>query len=348
MEEYETIIVGAGIAGLACARTLHSSNKKFKIITEDIGGRIKTSKNGRVNYGAYLVTADYNHLMPYITKNRRQRISDLHFHKRNNQYSFYSVKLLPYTLQIIRLLVHVYKFRRRYSILRKETERISQREAILKDSYLKKLYFQTAEEFAREIKIAPFCHQYLCEGLYPVAFTTVDQMTAFTYLHFLQPLIIPMYAFTFEKERLIKGFKKEFIKAEVIDIKREKSVYRIRTRQHADYYAKNVVVATPVTVSKRLLNIKKYRGSVNAYVFHIDGTIRKKFSIGKAQLFDVVSEVFAILQNEDGSYLLYSKTSKPKIGEFFSSYKIKGEHYWKPAEFMRKGPLLESKRGKNL
>ena len=63
MRKVETIIIGGGIAGLSCARKLYDSGKEFLLITKDIGGRIKISKDGKVNYGAYLVPSYYKHVM---------------------------------------------------------------------------------------------------------------------------------------------------------------------------------------------------------------------------------------------------------------------------------------------
>ena len=64
----ETIIIGAGVAGLGCARQLAKHKRDFLIITENIGGRISTSDDGRVNYGAYFVLNNYKHILPFIQK----------------------------------------------------------------------------------------------------------------------------------------------------------------------------------------------------------------------------------------------------------------------------------------
>ena len=66
MKIEDTIIIGAGISGLGCARTLFENKQSFKIITRNIGGRILQSKDGTVNYGAYYVAKDYLHVKKYV------------------------------------------------------------------------------------------------------------------------------------------------------------------------------------------------------------------------------------------------------------------------------------------
>jgi len=85
-KEVETIIVGGGIAGLGCARTLQDNNHPFLLITENIGGRILTSKDGTVNYGAYYVGDDYYHVLKYVKKKRRLAPLDVEFHQRKRAY----------------------------------------------------------------------------------------------------------------------------------------------------------------------------------------------------------------------------------------------------------------------
>ncbi len=69
--DVETVIIGGGIAGLACARRLHDSQRPFLLITEDVGGRIRVSKDGAVNVGAYYVRSDYTHVNRFVDRGRR-------------------------------------------------------------------------------------------------------------------------------------------------------------------------------------------------------------------------------------------------------------------------------------
>ncbi len=66
-----TIIVGAGIAGLACARRLHNAQRPFLVISENVAGRVQRSGDGVVNLGAYYVRGDYTHVNRYVQLGRR-------------------------------------------------------------------------------------------------------------------------------------------------------------------------------------------------------------------------------------------------------------------------------------
>ncbi len=66
----ETIIIGGGIAGLACAKRLSEEGASFKLISPEIGGRIATSKNGQINYAAYVVPRYYRNFKKYVTLTR--------------------------------------------------------------------------------------------------------------------------------------------------------------------------------------------------------------------------------------------------------------------------------------
>ena len=98
----DTIIIGGGISGLACGRRLQQFNKDFLIISSDIGGRILTSSDGSVNYGAFFVCSDYNNLLNYVKLKNRIRLRDFCFHDNNEIYFLFEPKIVPFLFKFVK------------------------------------------------------------------------------------------------------------------------------------------------------------------------------------------------------------------------------------------------------
>jgi UDP-galactopyranose mutase len=203
----DIIIVGAGISGLACARCLQQCNKDFLIISKDIGGRILTSDDEKVNYGAFFVCSDYHNLLNFVKIKSRIKLNDFCFHDKNKTYVLFEPRLLPFLIQFIKIFKIQFKFRKALRKFRKTSETISQKNAIENDSFLKELYMKNATDFIKEKNIQIVTDTYLSKGLYSTTFSSINEMNAFSFLQFLLPLITPIYSFSFEKEKMIKPFK---------------------------------------------------------------------------------------------------------------------------------------------
>src|SRR3989338_9262295 len=108
-KEVETIIVGGGIAGLGCARTLQDNNRPFLLITENVGGRILTSKDRKVNYGAYYVGNDYTNVLKYVEKKRILVPLGVEFHRRDRGYFLLNYRFLLNFRQFMRLMFYYYE-----------------------------------------------------------------------------------------------------------------------------------------------------------------------------------------------------------------------------------------------
>ena len=146
---FDTIIVGAGISGLACAKRLQEYDEDFLLISENIGGRILTSEDGTVNYGAFFVCYDYYHVLQYVTLHSRIKLSDFCFHDNDDIYVLFEPKLLAYSFQFMKILKILYKFRKAFRLFRKTSETISQKKAIESDPFLHELYMKNAIDFVK-------------------------------------------------------------------------------------------------------------------------------------------------------------------------------------------------------
>ena len=344
---FETIIVGAGISGLACGRLLQQYDKDFLIISKDIGGRILTSNDGIVNYGAFFVCSDYKNVLNFVKLKTRIKLSDFCFHDNNKTYVLFEPKLLVYLIQFMKFFKTQFKFRKALRGFRKTSETISQKKAIENDSFLKELYMKNATDFIKEYDIQPLTENYLSKALYSTTFSSVTEMNAFSFLQFLLPLITPIYTFSFEKEKMIRSFQDKIILGCVYDIKYKNNLYKIKTNDKI-FYTKSIVLATPITWSKKFVSITKINKPVNTNMLHIAGITKNVFSKKKYQLFSPFNEVQAIANLNDGTYLLYYRDKIPPLKRYFNEYVILSHHFWNPAGTINGHNLIESNRRNNM
>jgi len=344
---YDTIIVGAGISGLACAKKLNNHNNDFLIISRNIGGRILTSDDGKANYGAFFVCSDYKNVLNYVKLKDRIRLRDFCFHQNNETYQLFDFDLIKYISQFLKTYKMLYKFRKKLRNLRLISENISQKKAIENDSFLYELYMKKASDFVRLKNIESGTNRYLSKALYSTTFSEITHMNAFSFLQFLIPLITPIYRFKFEKEKMIKPFKEKIILKEVTDIKYKNKRYKIKTDE-GFFNSKNIVLATDISWSKKYAKIKKVNKTVNTNMVHVKAVPNNIISNKKFHLFSPPGNVQAIANLGGGSYLFYYKEKIDDVNNYFIKPKIIGKKRWEPAGTINGHNLIECNRGNNM
>jgi transposase InsO family protein len=120
----ETIIVGAGIAGLACARRLDEVQHPYLMITENVGGRIRRSGDGAVNLGAYYVRADYRHVAQLVERGRRINSLAVRRHDQAGSYTLWNHRLLLHLPQAARFLRQLRTFRSHYRLVAEHPDHV--------------------------------------------------------------------------------------------------------------------------------------------------------------------------------------------------------------------------------
>jgi hypothetical protein len=344
---YETAIIGAGISGLACASTLQENDNDFVIISENIGGRILTSEDGTVNYGAFFVCSDYHHVLKQVKIESRIKLSDFCFHSNDTNYVLFEPALVAYAFQFMKALKLLYRFRRQFRHFRKASEKVSQKKAIENDPFLYELYLQNAADFVKGYNIERGTHRYLSQALYSTTFSRINELNAFSFLQFLLPLITPIYTFTFEKERMIEPFREKIVYGSVNDVIYKKGVYNVAFDGKI-VSAKNIVLATQINWSKKFASVKETNKPVSTNMLHIKGIPANVFSRRLYHLFSPPGNVQAIAHLKDGTHLFYYKGERPVLQDFFKNPQIIAHQSWNPAGTINGHTLIESHRGNNL
>ena len=108
-------------------------------------------------------------------------------------------------LQFIKTLKILYKFRKSFRRLRKNSETMSQKTAIENDPFLHELYMQKTVDFVKNHKLQTGTETYFSKSLYSTTFSTIHEMNVLSFLQYLLPLITPIHTFNFEKEKIYRS-----------------------------------------------------------------------------------------------------------------------------------------------
>ena len=334
MKVYNTVIVGAGIAGIAAAKTLQRSDPSLDwlIVSPDIGGRIVSSKDGAVQYGAYFAISNYKNAFSVIEKGKRLRVFNLGLYRPNQKpRSGYRIFLHP--IQVIRLLVMMGRFSKRYKKFKAVSAIAGQKKALQADSYLHKLFTTNAEQFADEHGFGQIARDYISFWVRAISFTTLNRVSAFDLLRFSAGAFSGYHHYSFEPNVLRNEWGDKYLQAEVNSINRAKHQghYEIQVGDKT-VLAKKVILATPPGVTQGLIQLERVKEPIDAYMLHIDGEMHPKWHT-KADflVFDESYNVISIAKEKDGSFLLYARLPEPDLDKFFKSHELIATKHWSPA-----------------
>ena len=344
---HETVIVGGGIAGLACARRLAENQRGFLLITEDVGGRIRASRDG-ANLGAYYVRADYLHVNRFVERGRRIRRRQMLRGRNDGSFTRSDLPLLRHLPQTVRFVRLMREFRRHYDAFKRDCLLVSQAAAIKADPLLWDLYREPARRFLRRHRIEDIAVSYLAPAIQGTGFTSLDGLTAFTLLVGVLPTVIPIHEYTFCLDRLTAGFEDSLLLDAVTEVTPKPDGYALRTRRSGTFTAANVVVATPTHVSARLLGLESVKAPCAAHMFVVEGTLRLPWAAATYSLFPENHYIFAAARLPSGAILFSSASRNPDFAQYFHRWNVIEHHHWDPAFHLEGDALLDCEQRPGL
>lgn len=336
-EHVDTVIVGGGIAGLTCARALHHDGHPFTLVTPRVGGRLLVSDDGKVNYGAYFVGADYEHVLPLVERGPRLLATRVGFGDDEERYSVFRSARHPGQLfalyrTLLRFGHHLRRFRGRCLTVDQPT-------ALAADPYLARLQERDAAEYLASSGFSEVARAVLGEVVYAIGFCEPELMSAFEFLHLARYLVtVPVYAFRVLEDDLVAGFAHRVTVGRVTSVEAGEAGYRVHTDDGRVLVANTVVLATPPAVTQRLAGLPAIKPPVAAWTTHVSG----RWLSGPRhdeEVFPAGGEIMAIARQPDDSAVVVSAGSTFDIDRFFAVDKVLAQHHWQPAFHLGRGAM---------
>lgn len=188
----ETLIIGGGIAGLACARRLAEAGRDFLLVTDRLGGRMFAAGCG-APFGAAYVTRDYAHVLRHVGLGPRVRRRDVYYHDRGRLRTVFHHRSLRQLGPLTRLCAALAAFRARLNRLRARAPFRCQAELLREDDYLLRCAHEPASAFIRERGLEELDEVFTNPLVHSTVFVPTAGLNTFYYLACLQPVILRIY-----------------------------------------------------------------------------------------------------------------------------------------------------------
>ncbi len=357
---YETIVLGAGCAGMNCCLELQKENREYLLISPNIGGRICNDEERHMNYGAVFYFGTYKYMLAsgllQGTVDVLPKLSMGQCHHDNGKsyepVSATTVADAPSLFSYMKWMRDT--FIPRYAAFKDNCCTMEVSAALEKDPMIKELYTESAEHFIERMNFGPICNDLISMFAHACTGTKIADLTALDYLNTVQPLtmkivgvpplnlLFDLKRFDFDSEgvkaRLAQG-SGEVLIGEAASVAKQGEGWAVRVGADA-YTCENLVMATPAHITAELLaegtdlprlDIRK-ASQLTGYL--IKGKAKPGYAEHTVHRFDDTIPIIYIAKRLDGDYEIFTEIDfeeGDKFDEYFEQWEVVGKKYWEYA-----------------
>lgn len=374
---YETVVVGAGAAGMNCCLELQKAGKEYLLVSPNIGGRICNDEERHMNYGAVFYFGTYKYMLRSgLLKGTVDVLPKLSMgqchHDNGKSYEPVSATTVADAPSLFRYMKWMREeFIPRYSAFKDNCCTMEVSEALQKDSMIRELYTESAEHFIERMGFGPICHDLISMFAHACTGTRIRDLTALDYLNTVQPLtmkivgvpplnlLFDLKRFDFDsagtQKRLAQG-SGEVLIDEVSAVEKTADGWAV-TCSAGRITCKNLVMASPAHITKRLLSGIEgvpdldIRRASQLTGYLIRGKIKQAYSQHTVHLFDDTIPIIYIAKRLDGDYEIFTEVDFEQNGrmdEYFDDWKVIGKKYWEYALYTQAHEALPQKLAPGL
>jgi len=345
----KTIIVGGGMAGIACAMRLLQAGQDFTLITDDLGGRIRYSPEAGVNFGAYFVMGNYAHARQLVRRGRWINPADVRFHNgAREHFTAFSLHSLGLLGEFLRFYAALGEFSRHYERFKRGCLTVSHREALAADPYMATIYATPAPEFIRQRRFEKVAADYVGKFAYACTGADPQNMTALDFLNVSMSLMVPIHQLEFDPQALAAKLGTHLVKDTITGIENRAGRHILKGKSGMTYSADNLVLATPAAVTQELLDLGEIRGASQIYVYHLKGELKPVYRRNAINLFPPDGPMMLTARQFDGTYLVYGSRKEIDLNAVCERYELLDTCGWEKAMYVYGKAHMEQEYGEGV
>lgn len=365
----ETIIVGAGCAGMNCALELKRVGRPYLLLADYMGGRIFNDDEHHMNYGAVFFFGNYDNMLDsekniiQPTTDVLPKLTDGYCHgdpdnddKEHAALSFTTLLDAPSLVRYMNFMNN--EFLPHYKRFKDNCEVMEVRTALEKDPLISKLYHQTADEMIAERKFQGICDDLISMFDHACTGSRISTLSALDYLNCVQPLTLKLPSlervlcikrFDFDKEGMTERLREgagEVVLGDggtVTKVEKCAEGWCVTCENGDTYTADNLVMATPIDVTADLLRgiegvpELKVRNASVLYGYLLECEPQPAFEKGIVHIFSDKTPIIYIAKRKEGMYEIFTEVEfekSRKFDRYFKpGWKVIGSKYWPRALF---------------
>ena len=361
--DHETIIVGAGCAGMNCALDLQKAGHDYLLIADYMGGRIFNDTSRHMNYGAVFYFGSYRTMLSKergILKPTVEVVPSLRAaacNRGDKQWAALSGKTAGHISFLWRYMKWMREeFLPHYEQFKKNCETMEVSKALEKDPFIDQLFHETADEWMDRMRFRPICEDLVSMFAHACTGTPPEKLMALDYLNTVQPLtmelpsmklVMELRRFDFDAdgmtERLGQGSGNVLLGNLVVKVERYAQGWKVTTDQGVVKTAKNLVMATPIDVTAKLLAPVEgvpeifVRKNCVLYAYLLDdAVIKPHYAKHDVHIFSEQTPIIFIAKRGEKEYEIFTEVDFEKDGrmdEYFDEYTIHSSKAWPKAMF---------------
>ncbi|MBN1930768.1 MAG: FAD-dependent oxidoreductase [Desulfobacterales bacterium] len=348
-----TLVIGAGISGLAAARRLFETGQKFTLITDRLGGRMHHSQDGSMNYGAIYLNDDYKNVLQFVGKGQRFKTSQVYAADGSQLKPLLHVSNLRFTFSILHLFLLTKRLQKELNRFRKEAQFIPQDKLLPKFPFIKKMAEFPASVFLKKYGLEKLDQSYSRFAFASTCFADVAEANMLFYLEVLFPVVIKTYIADFSDtyEKLTQGFHKNIIFDKVKNLTQtNEKLFTAVTSGGRRYIADNVIIAAPYHNAKCFYDhVPKPLSAKPATVTYVRGRRKNLYGRKKFILFNPkIDSICLIWQQLGDKDLILSIDPHPQLMKYYADYEILNQVTWKTAIVLSNSRWVPMRLKKNL